>query len=69
MRTYNAYRQRAWRCPSCGLTCQCLADHRDCRNLAPRYGHHARAYLVTPADQIELAARLGRHRLRRFAGE
>lgn len=40
MHTDNAYRRPAWRCPSCGATCQCLAPHRDCRDLRPRYGHH-----------------------------
>lgn len=40
MRTTVAYRRPAWRCASCGLSCECIAAHRDCRGLRPLYGHH-----------------------------
>lgn len=52
MRTHNAYRRAAWRCPACGLTCQCLAEHYSCtaRPFAPQYGHH----LPEPLDVDQL---------------
>lgn len=53
MRTTVAYRRPTWRCASCGLSCACVALHRDCRNLRPLYGHH---YALTdqPLDVDQL---------------
>jgi hypothetical protein len=74
MRTLVAGRTPAWRCPACGLTCDCLAAHWSCtaRPFLAQYGHHMP--LPSPAsldiDQLQQdGAQAPAPILARFHGE
>ena len=44
-----------FRCPSCRFSCDCLADHRDCRmKMQHPRGHHPRVLGEPNPDPLDL---------------